>query len=137
LKKCPRCNAISSDSEHTCGVCGGSLSGVASESLEQLTHKEPKIRSERKLNLGAIALVIVAVTSTSIGAVFLVLSNALGIFLFLIGLVAMLAIVGGAGGGFKTGRVIGRAIGGTKASLQGEEDRREEEERKRRRGEED
>ena len=87
--------------------------------------------------MGALALVIVAVTSTSIGAVFLVLSNAIGIFLFLIGLVAVVAILGGAGGGFKTGRVIGRAIGGTKASLRGEEDRQGEEERRRRKGEED
>jgi hypothetical protein len=111
---------------------------VASEGLEQLVHKEPEVRPKKKLNRGGLALVIVALTMTGAGVTTLVvLVNGLGLILLVAGLVMILYIAGGVGSGFKTGGVRVRAIGGTKASLQGGEDRREEEERKKRRGEKD
>lgn len=130
LKKCPRCNSISSDSDDSCGVFGGSLSGVASESLQQLVHKEPDVKPKRKLKLGGIALIIMAVTMTILGASLLVLLNALGVFLLLAGLLIMVYIIGGPGFG------MGGRSGG-KRSMQEAEARKEEEERKRRRGKED
>jgi hypothetical protein len=61
LKKCPECNSISSDNEISCGVCGGSLSEVPSEGLEQLVHTIPEVSPSRKLNVRALALIILEV----------------------------------------------------------------------------
>jgi hypothetical protein len=71
---------------------------------------------------------------TSAGAVFLVLSNGLGLLLLLVGLGIIVEIAGGAGGAMGRRRHIGRV----RATTRGEEEVRHLEElRKRRRGEDD
>jgi hypothetical protein len=132
LKKCPRCNSISSDAENLCGVCGGSLNHAASEDLEQLVHNPPppEVTPNRKLNLGALALIILALLMTVGGLALLLLQNALGLILLLAGLFSTLPIVGGVGGHSRSG---GR--GG--AAMLREELREKEKERKRDTGEED
>jgi hypothetical protein len=130
LKKCPRCNSISLDSEASCGVCGASLSDVASQRLDQFVHKETEIKPKKKSNVGALALIIGALTMTGAGAGLLVFHNGIGIILLLPGLLIMVYIVGAPGVG-----TWGVARGGGRRSMQEAEARRKEEERKRRRGE--
>lgn len=139
MKQCPKCGSISLDSENSCGVCGASLSNASSKKLEQLVHAQPKTRPKRKLHRGLLAVIIVGMTLTGTGASFLVLLNTvetffmLGIILLFTGLVAMLAILGGAGGPIEKRR------GAMKREItRGEEQVRQgREERKRRTGEED
>jgi len=121
------------DTESTCGVCGGSLAGVTSEPLEQLVHKQARPKPTRKLNLGSLALVIFAIAATFAGAS-LLFFNGIGVILLLVGLLAILVIVGGAGGPLKTGVGWKRK----RAMTYGEEEvRGDAEERKKRTGEED
>jgi hypothetical protein len=130
LKKCPRCNSISLDSEASCGVCGASLSDVASQRLDQFVHKETEIKPKKKSNVSALALIIGALTMTGAGAGLLVFHNGIGIILLLPGLLITVYIVGAPGVG-----TWGVARGGGRRSMQEAEARRKEEERKRRRGE--
>ena len=127
MKKCPRCNSISSAAENVCGVCGASLSGVTSQRLEQLVHRESEIKAKEKLSVVGLALVIAALTMTGVGVLLLVILNALGVFLLLAGLILIMYIFGGAGAG----------IGRGKRSMQKAEARQDEKERRRKRGEED
>jgi hypothetical protein len=127
LKKCPRCDSISSDSENLCGVCGGSLSEVTSEPLEQLVHKTLEVRPKRKLNVGALALIILALSMAGGGIALLAVQNGFGLVLLLGGLVLSLLISGG----------VGVGIGRGKWRMQRDEGRQIEEELKKKRGEED
>lgn len=134
MKKCPDCDAINADTDTSCGVCGGSLSGVTSERVERLVHKETGPKPKKKLSLGSLALVMFALATTVVGAS-LLFFNGIGVILLIVGLTAILFIVGGAGRG------LGGVEGGwesRRASTRGEEEvRRDAEERKRRTGEAD
>lgn len=125
------------DAENSCGVCGESLSRVTSERIEQLVHREqrPEIRRKDNLNLGAIALIIVALTTMATGAYLLVLLNVLGVFLLLPGLVIVLYLAGGAGSA--AGGSGGGWRRGGRLMMREAETRQKEEERKRRTGEND
>ena len=123
------------DTENSCGVCGESLSGVTSERIERLVHREPEIRRKDNLNLGAIALIIVALTTMATGAYMLVLLNVLGVFLLLPGLVIVLYLAGGAGSA--AGGSGGGWRRGGRLMMREAEARQREEERKRRTGEND
>jgi hypothetical protein len=127
LKKCPRCDSISSDSENSCRVCGGSLSEEPSEPLEQLVHKTLEVRPKRKLNVGALALIILALSMAGGGIALLAVQNGFGLVLLLGGLVLSLLISGG----------VGVGIGRGKWRMQRDEGRQIEEELKKKRGEED
>jgi hypothetical protein len=139
LKKCPRCNSISADSDSSCGVCGGSLSEVISESLEQIVQKDTRVQPKKKLKLGPLALGIFALASTVAGAA-LLFFNGIGIILLLVGLSAIIVMLGGAGGPMRRGGVGWKRMRGSTRGeeLRGEEEaRRYAEERKKQRGQED
>lgn len=133
MKKCPRCDSISADADATCGVCGGSLSGVTSGSLEQLVQQETRLKPKKKSNVGALALVVFGLATTVAGAALLFI-NGIGIVLLLVGLVAILVIAGGAGGPLKRGGGIQRRRSMTSGQ---QEVRSYAEKRKRRTGEKD
>ena len=134
MKKCPRCDSINADSDSSCGVCGGSLSGIVSESLEHLVQNETTLKPKKKSNVGAIVLAIFALATTVAGAALLFFNVIIGIILLLVGLPAILVMAGGAGGpmkrglGFQGGRAMMRRL---------EEDRRHAEELKKRKCKED
>ena len=127
----------------SCGVCGANLSEVASENLEQLVHTKSTTTPKKKLNRGALILIVVALTVTGTGISLLVLLNALGeffligIFLVLVGLVTLLGLFGGPGRGSRTRLGRGTGVPATKATLQRDERSQEEEQRTRKKGEED
>ncbi len=99
MKKCPECNSISSDDETSCGVCGGSLSDVPSEDLEQLVQNVPEVSPSRKLNVRALALIILGIilafSMIGGGIVLLIPRNILGLFLVIAGAALALSIAGG------------------------------------------
>lgn len=132
MKNCPSCNSISSDSEDSCGVCGGNLSRAASGSLEQLVHRERETRPKKKLNRVGLALIIGALAMTGAGAFLLVLLNGFGLILLIGGLVLTLYMAGGVGVGMGGGRrrILGISMFERKV-------RETEEKRKRLTGEED
>jgi hypothetical protein len=107
LKKCPKCNSICSDTHSSCGVCGGSLSGVISESLEQLVQKETRLQPKKKLKLGPLGLGTFALATTIAGAA-LLLFNGIGIILLLAGLSVIIVMLGGAGGHLSRGKSFQR-----------------------------
>jgi hypothetical protein len=133
LKKCPRCNSINADSDYSCGVCGGSLSGVISESLEHLVQKEARLQPKKKLKSGSLALVIFAFATTVAGAA-LLFFNGIGIILSIVGLSAMILMLGGAGRGLSAGKSFQRRRSMTSGQ---EEVWRYAEELKKRKGEKD
>ncbi len=139
MKKCPKCDSISADTESSCGVCGGSLTGVTSEGLEQLVHNVPrlgitKVRPNGKLKAGGLAMIILAVAMVGGGTALFVLRSVLGLILLFGGLVLTLLIVGGPGVGWGGGR--GGSVSGQRAMRRAEVEEKEKE-RKRLTGEED
>jgi hypothetical protein len=133
MKKCPRCNSISADSDYSCGVCGGSLSGVVSESLEQIVQKETRVQPKKKLKLAPLALGILALASTVAGTALLIF-NPIGIILLIVGLSTIIGMLGGAGRGLSLGKSFQRRRSRTSGQ---EEVWRYAEERKKRKGEKD
>jgi hypothetical protein len=134
LKKCPRCDSISSDSESFCGVCGGSLSDAVSGSLESFVHKETEVGPSRKLNLGALGLLALALSIIGGGTALLLVQNGFGLVLLTVGLLLTLLTVGGASVGM--GVKAGQRIPG-KRDMRRAEIEEEEKKRKRRTGEDD
>jgi hypothetical protein len=108
LKKCQFCSTINQDYDWTCGVCGESLSGSVSKSLEVLEAEKPVNPQVRRSGRGrAFTIFLAGLATISIGSYLLFVSVAFGMVLFFTGGVLLLYVLGiegsavGLGGGLK------------------------------------
>ena len=86
MKKCPSCDAINQDYDYDCGLCGATLSGIVSKSLEAIeaeTLAKPRPRSE--IHIGSLAVLATGLAATGAGLYLFLASGPIGLLLLLMG----------------------------------------------------
>jgi hypothetical protein len=121
LKKCPICNSISQDSDSSCGVCGGDLSGIASASLASFEAvREQSFQPKKKVSALPVLLLLTGLTVIGLGAYLLFASGFIGLVLLLAGVTITASILGVTGSTFGT-RGGGKGSGGKSTGRAGKD----------------
>jgi hypothetical protein len=98
LKKCPNCGSISNDEKPACGVCGRSLAGTASLSLEQAVRIQgPDFQPARPSIKNSIYALLAGISLILVGTVGLFLNLLVLFVLLLPGLFIIMMSVASAG----------------------------------------
>jgi hypothetical protein len=96
LKKCPECAAINADSDLSCGVCGTSLAGIASEEFDSQINKTGTPSPKRKLHPLRITILVAIIILMGIGSYeMLAVGNGFGFVMIILGLALIVALLGG------------------------------------------
>lgn len=97
MRKCVQCGALSNDSDASCGVCGGGLSGHSEEALhsDQMGRQVRVATRPQEHSRGLIGL-IVGLVLLALGLMLLGSSSAalLGFFLLFIGVASIGTVIG-------------------------------------------
>jgi hypothetical protein len=95
LKKCPNCGSINQDSDLSCGVCGGDVSGVIPRDLLFLkAERPPLVQPKTQVHPRAIAILGAGLSTTALGLYLLFASGVVGLFLMLAGVTIVAAVFG-------------------------------------------